>query len=146
MSSIRNWPCWPHMWIDRQAGLVIPLILTPVGLVSLILGDNVSKAFANVGGDSIVRILGAAMVVGGIIALWGVWRNDPLFEVIGLLFIASGCSIYVVGDLLGLHLLGLLAAAGHLCVILTLVGRVYQINTASRVREQLDNPAANPSA
>lgn len=142
MSLIRNLPRWPHAWIDRQTGIIIPLILGPVGLASLILGDDVSKAFTNVGGGSIVRILGAAMAIGAVVSLWGVWHNDPPYEVIGLLIIASGCSIYVVGDLLGLALLGLLAAAGHLCVILTLLGRVYQINAASRVREQLDNPAA----
>jgi hypothetical protein len=140
--SVRTWPHQLHqVWVDRQAGFSIPIVLIPVSILSVILGEEVSKAFTNVGGGTIVRILGIAMGVGGVVTLMGIWRNDALYEIIGLVLTALGCAIYVVGALLGLGMLGLLAAAGHLCVILTLMGRVYQILIASRVREQLDKRA-----
>jgi hypothetical protein len=133
---------WLHRaWAERLAGLTIPLVLTPVAIISLFLGEDVSRAFTNVGGGAVIRVLAAAMLLGGVSALWGVWRNDPLWEVVGLVFIALGCAIYVVGDFLGLGMLGLLAAAGHICVILTLLGRVHQITTAGKVHERLNRLA-----
>jgi len=136
---IRGWASrFIRAWVDHQAGLTTPIILGPIGIIAMILGEDVSRAFTNVGGGADVRILGAAWTVGSVTKLWGIWRNDPLYEVVGLVLITLGSGIYVVGDLLGLGMLGLLAAAGHVCVIASLLGRVHIQVTEGRDRDRLD--------
>lgn len=122
-----------HAWEATQTALTIPLILLPAGMLALILGEGVSRSFTNIGGDTVLRVLGALMVIGGSLVVIGTLKGDALLEVCGLVFSALGAAIYGAGVIIGLGQLGLLAGIGYLGITLALLGRVFLILKAARV-------------
>ncbi|MGQ0774537.1 MAG: hypothetical protein ACT4NY_08990 [Pseudonocardiales bacterium] len=125
-------------WENTQTAITTPLILIPVGIVALIFGEGVSRAFTDLGGGVVIRIMGTAMVVGGCLVLQSILTGNVLNEVTGLTLTALGTAIYGGGVILGLGLHGIVAGMGYLGLTLTLLGRVFLImRAAARVRNRL---------
>jgi hypothetical protein len=122
-------------WEATQTAITIPLVLLPAGVIALILGENASRAFLNIGGDLVIRILGALMVIGGLLVLTGTLRGNALVEVLGLSVAALGAAMYGGGVIIGLGTFGLLAGIGYFGITLALLGRVFLILKAARVAD-----------
>lgn len=118
----------PHQlyqaWTVRPTAVTIPVVMLPIGVIALILGDDASRAFANLGGGLLIRVMGAAMVTGSTLVIVSILRDDVFIEGLGLSLAALGAAIYGAGVILGLGSQGLVAGLGYLAVTLALLGRV----------------------
>jgi len=123
-------------WRSRPTSVTIPLVMIPIGIAALILGENVSRAFTNIGGGTIIRIMGAAMLLGGVCVLVSVLRSDPLQEMIGLSLIVFGAAIYGCGVILGLRVQGIVAGMGYLAIATGFLGRVLMLVREARARQR----------
>jgi len=90
------------------AGMVIP------GVYALILGAGASQAFTNLvgirGAQIIAHSLGTALLFGAVLGIIGVARDDRFIELMGLVLIIAGASMYSIGVVLGLGAKGGMAA------------------------------------
>jgi hypothetical protein len=111
-------------WNQKPTAVTIPLFMLPIGIAALILGDDASRAFANLGGAVLIRIMGAAMVTGSTLVMVSLLRDDALVEVCGLAFAALGAAIYSAGVLLGLGTQGVVAGLGFLAITVAFLGRI----------------------
>lgn len=100
-----------RLWasLRNNPSTIMPLVMILTGLEAMILGDHVSRAFTDLGGGPVIRILGIAMFTGGVIVLTGIMRADPVLEPIGLSLSAVGCVLYGAGVIAGLGLNGVIA-------------------------------------
>jgi hypothetical protein len=126
-------------WKKAQTPVVLPLALTCVGVVSLVLGDHASKAFSNIGGSVIIRVMGAAMVIGGALILSSIINYSALREVVGLALAAFGAAIYGGGVVLGLAEQGLVSGIGYTGITLTLLGRLGFILRAAKTADRISS-------
>jgi hypothetical protein len=111
-------------WRRARTPVVLPIVLIIVGTVAIVLGEGASKAFAAIGGAVILRIMGGTLVVGGALVVSSIVANSLLREVMGLVFLALGTSIYSGGAILGLGSQGLVSGVGYAGITLTLLSRV----------------------
>jgi uncharacterized membrane protein len=125
-------------WSKTQTPVILPISLIVVGTVSLILGEGASKSFSNLGGATVIRIMGVFMVVGGVLIVSSILKSNYAREVLGLSLSALGAAIYGGGVILGLHAQGLVAGIGYTGITLTLLGRIFFLLQEARRREQLD--------
>ena len=90
------------------AGAAVP------GIYALILGAGASQAFTNLvgirGAQVIVHSLGTALLFGAILGLIGLAKDDRFIELMGLVLIIAGASMYSIGVVLGLGAKGGMAA------------------------------------
>jgi hypothetical protein len=119
-------------WRKSPPLTVIMFTLIIVGLAAIILGDGASKAFANLGGSVIIRIMGSLLIIGAGLVIVGIGRNNAFIEVSGLLLALLGTSIYGCGAILGLHSQGLVSGLGYLGITAAMVHRVYIILSSDR--------------
>lgn len=105
-------------WIHRPYTLLAAVILTIAGGTAVILGDTVSAALAVIAVGYVSRTMGAAMFLGGILTLYGIWRGRSVLEVLGLALLTVGCGLYSVGVFLGLGVHGVIAGSGFLILSL----------------------------
>lgn len=124
-------------WQKTQTPVILPISLICVGIVSLVLGDGASKAFDNLGGGALIRLMGVFMIVGGVLIISSILKNNFAREVLGLAFAALGAAIYGGGVILGLHSQGLVSGIGYTGITLTLLGRIYFLVQATRKDQQL---------
>ena len=110
-------------WDERPDSVTAPVLWVFPGLVAIILGDGVSKAFENLGSGTSIRILGVALVVGGLTVLVGILRKDTSIEMIGLLVTVFGSMIYGVGVVMGLGWQGIMAGGFALGPAVGFLGR-----------------------
>lgn len=108
-------------------GLILPL----PGVLAIIYGDGVSRALSNLVADDLSRGMGAALLTGAVLVLFGVLRREPLVEVSGLIFLSMGCAIYGLGVMLGLGLAGMVAGPGFLAIALGTVFRIRNFTEAT---------------
>jgi hypothetical protein len=84
-----------------------------VGMCAMVMGQNASRAFIELGGQSggalIAHVMGVALFLGGVAALAGIARLGSLVELLGLGLISAGAFIYAVAVFLGLGASGLIA-------------------------------------
>jgi hypothetical protein len=106
--------------------------MTIIGLAAIILGDNASRAFTELGGGSMIRVMGAAMLVGGALVTTGIVRADYLLEVIGLALAAFGATVYGVGVVMGLGTQGLVTGPENILIALAFFGRIALISRRAR--------------
>jgi hypothetical protein len=106
--------------------------MTLIGLDAIILGDNASRAFTELGGGSMIRVMGAAMFIGGLLVAAGIARADYLFEVIGLALAAFGSTVYGLGVMLGLGTQGLVTGPENLLIAVAFLGRIALISRRAR--------------
>ena len=111
-------------WIEEPTVTTLPLVMIPIGVEALILGGHASKAFDNLGGAFLVRGLGAALLVGGLVVVAGIIRRDPALEPIGLAIAAVGATLYGGGVMLGLGSQGLIAGQFAIGVAIGFLGRI----------------------
>lgn len=129
----KTWLCRLYAaWQKTQTLVILPLALTCVGVVALILGDGASKAFANLGGSTVIRIMGVFLIVGGTLIISSVLNSNYAREVLGLALTALGAAIYGGGVVLGLHAQGLVSGIGYTGITLTLLGRIFFLIQAAR--------------
>lgn len=112
--------------------LAFGLLLPIPGILALIYGDGVSRALSIIVADDISRGMGAALLIGSVLVLFGTLRREPIVEVSGLVFLVMGCSIYGLGVLLGLGLAGMVAGPGFLAIALGTAFRVMNFTAATR--------------
>lgn len=93
----------------NPSGAWISLITLSMGTEALILGDGASKAFSNLGGSVMIRVMGACFVVGAVLLFWGIWRDDEFWRSISCIPLGLGMGIYSTGAFLGLHSQGLIS-------------------------------------
>jgi hypothetical protein len=112
------------------------------GTSALVLGSAASRAFTVIGGQGadayIARFMGAAFLIGGILAMTGVTRQKLFIEMLGLGLIAGGAFIYASALFVGLGLNGLIAGtfALGLCV-----GTALRIRLLTRAARRLYPPS-----
>ena len=119
-------------WMVRPMAITLPLGMIPIGIAAIILGDNASRAFTELGGAAMIRVMGVAMLTGGLLVAAGIVRNDALLEVVGLALAAFGATVYGIGVLLGLGLNGLVTGPENLIIALAFFGRIAMISRAAR--------------
>lgn len=113
-----------------------------VGACALVLGEDASRAFTLIAGDTggalIAHMMGAALLLGGVATLAGIARLGSLVELLGLGLISAGSFIYGSGVLIGLGINGLIA--GGFAIGLS-VGTALRVALLSRAAKQLYDPA-----
>lgn len=131
----RTTPKWATQlrlaWRTKPTAVTVPLAMIPIGIAAVILGDGASKAFDNLGGGVIIRLMGLVMVAGGFFVIQGILKNSTLHEVIGLTLAALGAAIYGAGVILGLRTQGLVAGLGYLAMALAFLGRIQLLMRAA---------------
>ena len=121
-------------WVDRPYTVVLAAVLIVPGALALIYGDDVSKALSTIAADNISRIMGATLLLGGLLTLTGMARGSAIVEIAGLCALAAGCGIYGFGVILGLGLGGMVAGPISLAIAFATVRRVVTLVSVARVR------------
>jgi hypothetical protein len=119
-------------WRQQPTAVTLPLGMTIIGLAAIVLGDHASRAFTELGGGAMIRVMGAAMLVGGVLVAVSIVRSDYLLEVIGLALAAFGATVYGVGVILGLGTQGLVTGPENLLIALAFFGRIALISRRAR--------------
>jgi hypothetical protein len=119
-------------WREQPTAVTLPLGMTLIGLAAIILGEDASRAFTELGGAAMIRVMGAAMLIGGLLVAVGIARSDYLLEVIGLALAAFGATVYGIGVVLGLGLNGLVTGPENLLIALAFFGRIAMISRRAR--------------
>lgn len=122
----------------RPVATAISVAMVPVGLLTIILGVDASRAFAvigggDLGGDIIARLMGALLLVGSLMTIGGITRFGAFVELIGLALVASGALLYAGGAVIGLGWQGSIAAGGYLSIAVGSCGRVVLIAQAAHI-------------
>lgn len=128
------WLVWA-VWLAYPVATTLQFAMIPAGLEAVILGDHASKAFNNFGGSSLVRVLGVALLIGALIMIAGIVREDPALEPIGATFVALGTAIYGGGVIAGLGLQGLIAGQLALGIMVGFLGRILRMVRDAPPRE-----------
>jgi hypothetical protein len=115
-------------WRQQPTAVTLPLGMTLIGLAAIILGDHASRAFAELGGGNLIRMMGAAMLIGGLLVTVGIIRGDYLFEAIGLALAAFGAIFYGLGVILGLGTQGLVTGPENILIGIAFFGRIALIS------------------
>lgn len=108
------------------------------GVWALILGEGASRAFTVIGGGPggsgalIAHLMGAFLLIGGLISLAGSLRLGTLVELLGLVFASAGWFIYGGGVLIGLGANGLIAGSLALILAVGSAGRVLLLTTQAK--------------
>jgi hypothetical protein len=114
-------------WVEEPTVTSLPLVMIPIGVEALVLGGHASKAFDNLGGALLVRVLGAALLVGGLVVAAGIIRRDPALEPIGLAIATVGSVLYGGGVILGLGSQGLIAGQFAIGMAIGFLGRIRKV-------------------
>jgi hypothetical protein len=119
-------------WREKPTAVTLPLGMTIIGLAAVILGENASRAFTELGGSAMIRVMGLAMLAGGLLVAAGIVRNDYLLEVIGLALAAFGATVYGIGVVLGLGVQGLVTGPENILIAVAFFGRIALISRRAR--------------
>lgn len=119
---------WPlalyNVWRSKPTATTLPIGMIVTGVLAIILGEHSSKAFANLGGATLVRVMGTCLVLGGLAVVAGILREDPALEPMGLLLGALGTAVYGCVAILGLGSQGLITGIDHLLIAIGFLGRI----------------------
>lgn len=126
------WSKLRSAWNNKPTAVTVPLAMIPIGIAALILGEDASRAFTEIGGGVVIRFMGAVMLAGGTSVLIAILRDDPLYELIGLVLAALGAAIYGTGVILGLGTQGVVAGIGYLAMSAAFLGRIRLLMRAAR--------------
>ena len=119
-------------WRTQPTAVTLPLGMILIGLLAVILGENVSRAFTELGGAAMIRVMGLAMLTGGLLVAVSIIRSDYLLEVIGLALAAFGAIVYGVGVVMGLGTQGLVTGPENILIALAFFGRIALISRRAR--------------
>lgn len=114
-------------WERALAQGVFPVIaMIPAGFLALVEGQRASRAFSDLSGDLILRLLvGAPLFAGGLLVVVGIVRADPVWRAAGLVIGAVGALVYGLGVVFGLGLNGAVAGVGYLAIAVWLLVQVW---------------------
>lgn len=132
-------PLW-LAWREMPTAVTLPLGMIFIGLTAIGLGDNASRAFTELGGGTMIRVMGLAMFVGGLLVAVGIIRADYLLEAIGLALAAFGAIIYGLGVILGLRTQGLVTGPENILIAIAFFGRIALISRRARARGAASGP------
>jgi hypothetical protein len=121
-----------HAWREQPTAVTLPLGMIFLGLGAMILGDHVSRAFTEIGGGAMIRVMGAAMFAGGLLVAISIIRDDIFLEVMGLALTAFGATFFGIGVILGLGVQGFVAGGENLLIALAFFGRIAMISRRGR--------------
>jgi len=119
-------------WREQPTAVTLPLGMILIGAAAIILGENASRAFTELGGSAMIRVMGLAMLAGGLLVAVSIVRSDYLLEVMGLALAAFGATVYGIGVILGLGLNGLVTGPENLLIALAFFGRIALISRRAR--------------
>lgn len=119
-------------WREQPTAVTLPLGMTIIGLAAVILGEHASRAFTELGGSAMIRVMGLAMLTGGLLVAVSIIRSDFLLEVIGLALAAFGATIYGIGVIMGLGTQGLVTGPENVLIALAFFGRIALISRRAR--------------
>lgn len=116
----------------RPMSVIIPAALIPIGAVATVLGPASSKAFGLLPDSArfVAHGMGMLMLLGGVLVLLGVAAGETFTELLGLLLLATGCTIYGAGVVIGLGVGGLITGPMFLAIAVASITRVV---TATRL-------------
>lgn len=121
-------------WGERPIGVTITVGVIYLGVHAAIRGENVSKAFDTIGGGFSVRLMGALLILGGVMCAISIYQDDAFQEVLGLGFTLVGTLIYVIGAYWGLGEQGSMSGGMYLLVTLGCIGRIWVVMRRARAR------------
>lgn len=118
--------------LSRPMSVVIPAALIPIGAVATALGPEASKAFSLLPDSAkfVAHSMGMLMLLGGVLVLLGVASGETFTELVGLVLLAAGCTIYGAGVVIGLGVGGLITGPMFLAIA---VASVIRVVTATRL-------------
>jgi hypothetical protein len=119
-------------WRQQPTAVTLPLGMILIGLLAVILGENASRAFTELGGSTMIRVMGLAMLTGGLLVAVSIIRSDYLLEVMGLALAAFGALIYGSGVVLGLGTQGLVTGPENILIAVAFFGRIALISRRAR--------------
>jgi hypothetical protein len=119
-------------WATKPTAVTLPLGMIPIGLLAVVLGENASRAFTELGGSTMIRVMGLAMLTGGLLVAVSIIRSDYLLEVMGLALAAFGALIYGSGVVLGLGTQGLVTGPENILIAVAFFGRIALISRRAR--------------
>jgi hypothetical protein len=121
---------------QRSFTLALGALLPIPGALATVLGDGLSKGLSNIGAGFMAHVMGALLLVGGVLTMTGILRGKSLLETSGMVLMLAGAVIYAVGVVFGLGLQGAIAGTGFAAIALGLGLR-------ARTLSKLANVAAN---
>jgi hypothetical protein len=126
------WPAFKQEFASRPLSVVIPAMMIPVGTAAFILGQGASRAFTLIpGGELIAHTMGFLLALGGALAMLGTVRLGTLVELLGLVLIAAGATIYASGVILGLGWNGIIAGGAYAAIAIGCIGRVILLSSVA---------------
>jgi hypothetical protein len=108
-----------------------------MGILAMIYGRASAAAFAEFTTDLGVRMMGADMIIGGLLISWSYWRYDAFKETLGLTMAALGTAIYSISVFISLGISGLITGTGFAGLALVFLSRIYFIVLAYRSRRDI---------
>lgn len=123
-------------WEQRVTILCLTILSISLSIWCLVDGEDVSKAFTNLGAGLTIRVMGGFFLVGGLSLLWSFLRRDDYWRVLSCVFLGTGAAIYAVGVLLGLKNQGVVS--GHLSAMLVCLFFIQVLGTLRLVKRVPD--------
>ena len=110
----------------------LSLITIPVGLIALVIGPEVSRAFSIVfHTPMVIYIWGVWMVLGGLNVTWGILRHTPSIERAGMFVLFLPLSFYGVCVMIGLAQGGLVTGPVFVVLAVSCLQRARIIHRAA---------------
>jgi len=119
----------------RPLAVTVPAAMVPIGIATLALGSEASRAFSLIpGGSLIAHVLGLLLFLGGVLTIAGTVRLGTFCELIGLVFVSTGSFLYAGGVIIGLGVNGLIAGGAYAAITVGCAGRVVMLGSLAHKR------------
>lgn len=127
------WQRLKQSWLVKSMATSIPIVMIPVGICALVMGEDASRAFTLIsGGQLVAHVFGLGLCVGGLLVVVGIMRAETFIEALGLIMLGSGSLLYSGGVILGLRENGLIAGGMALAIGIGALGRMYFLTSLAR--------------
>jgi len=129
------WRSFKFAFALRPLAVTVPAAMIPIGVATLALGSEASRAFTLIpGGSLIAHALGMLLLIGGVLTIAGTLRMGTFVELIGLVFVSTGAFLYAGGVIIGLGVNGLIAGGAYAAITVGCVGRVVMLGSLAHKR------------
>lgn len=131
------WKRVKQSWLVKSMATSIPILMIPVGICGLVMGENASRAFTLIsGGEVVAHLFGFGLAIGGLLVVVGIMRAETFTEAIGLILLGCGALLYSAGVILGLKENGLIAGGMALAIGVGALGRMYFLISLGKTMKQ----------
>lgn len=139
-------PGFARLLLSRSAAYPfatnLSLVTVPIGLIAIIIGPEVSRAFSIVFHTQLVVYLwGVAMALGGLNVAWGIMRHTPSIERAGMFVLCVPLAFYGVFVIVGLGRGGLVTGPVFLVLAVSCLQRARIIARAAHAVHVLADAA-----